>query len=98
MEVDGAPRYIAIWAAPHSDGEKAAFERLIDMVIERASTRTQRCTSTTMAAYEAGAIKRLMQRHATSEDEVDRLLRGGVLVDLLNVVRQGVRASVESYS
>ena len=31
-------------------------------------------------------------------DEVDRLLRGGVLVDLLNVVRQGVRASVESYS
>ena len=32
------------------------------------------------------------------EDEVDRLLRGGTLVDLLNVVRQGVRASVESYS
>ena len=31
-------------------------------------------------------------------DEVDRLLRGDVLVDLLNVVRQGVRASVESYS
>ena len=31
-------------------------------------------------------------------EEVDRLLRGDVLVDLLNVVRQGVRASVESYS
>ena len=39
-----------------------------------------------------------MQRHATCVDEVDRLLRGDVLVDLLNVVRQGVRASVESYS
>ena len=48
--------------------------------------------------YESGAIKRLMQRHATREDEVDRLLRGRVLVDLLNVVRQGIRASVESYS
>ena len=48
--------------------------------------------------YESGAVKRLMQRHATREDEVDRLLRGGVFVDLLNVVRQGVRASVESYS
>ena len=48
--------------------------------------------------YESGAIKRLMQRHATCVDEVDRLLRGDVLVDLLNVVRQGVRASVESYS
>ena len=32
------------------------------------------------------------------QDEVDRLLRGDVLVDLLNVVRQGVRASLESYS
>ena len=48
--------------------------------------------------YESGAIKRLTQRHATCVDEVDRLLRGDVLVDLLNVVRQGVRASVESYS
>ena len=50
------------------------------------------------AGYEAGAIKRLMQRHGTRIDEVDRLLRGGILVDLYNVVRQGVRASVESYS
>ncbi len=30
--------------------------------------------------------------------EVDRLLRGGVLVDLFRAVRQGLRASVESYS
>jgi uncharacterized protein len=50
------------------------------------------------AGYEAGALKRLMQRHATRVDEVDRILRGGILVDLYNVVRQGVRASVESYS
>ena len=34
----------------------------------------------------------------TREDEVDRLLRGGVLVDLFRAVRQGLRASVESYS
>ena len=50
------------------------------------------------AGYETGAIKRLMQRHGTRVDEVDRLLRGGTFVDLYNVVRQGVRASVESYS
>ncbi len=50
------------------------------------------------AAYEQTAIKRLAGRHATREDEVDRLLRGGVLVDLYRVVRQGLRASVESYS
>ena len=39
-----------------------------------------------------------MGRHATREDEVDRILRGGVFVDLYQVVRQGVRGSVESYS
>ena len=49
--------------------------------------------------YESGALKRLMQRHATREDEMDVLLRGHVLVDLYDhVVRQGIRASVESYS
>ena len=50
------------------------------------------------APYEPTALGRLMGRHATREDEVDRLLRGGVLVDLFRAVRQGVRASVESYS
>ena len=50
------------------------------------------------APYEPTALKRLMGRHGTREEEVDRLLRGGVLVDLFRAVRQGVRASVESYS
>jgi uncharacterized protein len=50
------------------------------------------------AAYEKTALARLAQRHATREEEVDRLLRGRVLVDLYRVVRQGIRASVESYS
>ena len=39
-----------------------------------------------------------MGRHGTREAEVDRLLREGVLVDLLRAVRQSMRASVESYS
>src|SRR5262249_22982683 len=50
------------------------------------------------AAYEPTALKRLMGRYGTREDEVDRLLRGSVLVDLLRAVRQSLRASVESYS
>ena len=45
------------------------------------------------APYEPTALKRLMGRHATREDEVDRLLRGDVFVDLYRVVRQGVRVS-----
>lgn len=48
--------------------------------------------------YEPGALKRLMGRYATREDELDRMLRAGILVDLHSVTRQSVRASVEQYS
>jgi uncharacterized protein len=78
-------------------GEKAAFERLVDLLIERLD-RHPGMHVYHYASYEPTALKRLMGRHATREDEVDRLLRGGVLVDLFRAVRQGLRASVESYS
>ena len=95
-EVDGQPHYLDIWATS-ADEEKAAFERFIRLVIERLDAHPDMHVYH-YGGYESGAIKRLMHRHATCVDEVDRLLRGKVLVDLLNVVRQGVRASVESYS
>ena len=95
-EVDGAANFEALWAHDRA-GEKAIFEAFIDRVIARLDA------DPTMhvyhyAPYEPTAIKRLMGRHATREDEVDRLLRGGVFVDLYRVVRQGVRVSTESYS
>ncbi len=95
-EVDGEPRYLDIWATSQ-EAEKDAFERFIRLVIDRLDAHPEMHVYH-YGGYEAGAIKRLMQRHGTCVDEVDRLLRGDVLVDLLNVVRQGVRASVESYS
>ena len=78
-------------------GEKAAFERLMDLLTERLE-RFPGMHVYHYAAYEPTALKRLMGRHATREEAVDRLLRGGVLVDLFRAVRQGLRASVESYS
>ena len=78
-------------------GEKAAFERLMDVLIARLD-RYPGMHVYHYASYEPTALKRLMGRHATREDQVDRLLRGGVLVDLYRAVRQGLRASVESYS
>ena len=39
-----------------------------------------------------------MGLHATREEEVDRLLRGKVLVDLYAVVRQALRVSQPNYS
>ena len=95
-EVDGEPRYLAFWATSQEE-EKAAFERFIELVIERLDAHPEMHVYH-YGGYESGAIKRLTQRHATCIDEVDRLLRGDVLVDLLNVVRQGIRASVERYS
>ena len=50
------------------------------------------------APYEPSAFKRLMCRYATREEEVDRMLRAGLFVDLYRVVRGGLRAGVESYS
>ena len=88
--------YLPIWGHDEA-GERAAFERFIDLVMERLD-RDPNMHVYHYAAYESGAIKRLMQRHQTREDEVDRLLRGRVLVDLYQVIRQGIRASVESYS
>ena len=77
--------------------ERQAFERLMDFIGERlAADPTLHVYH--YAPYEPTAMKRLMGRYGTREDEVDSLLRGGVLVDLLRAVRQSLRASVESYS
>jgi uncharacterized protein len=50
------------------------------------------------APYEPSALKRLMGRYATREDEIDRMLRASLFVDLYTIARQSIRASVERYS
>jgi predicted RecB family nuclease len=95
-EVDGQARYEALWAHDRED-EKRNFETFIDRVAERLD-RDPSMHVYHYAAYEPTALRRLMGRHATREDELDRFLRAGVFVDLFQVLRQGLRASVESYS
>jgi predicted RecB family nuclease len=100
LETNGT--FHAFWSRDETgtfslDAERAAFERFIDFVIERLE-RDPTLHVYHYAPYEPTALKRLMGRYGSREAEVDRLLRGGVLVDLLRAVRQGVRASVESYS
>jgi len=100
MEADGS--WHAFWATDDDgtfglDGEERAFEQLVDFVASRLDAYPDAHVYH-YAPYEPTALKRLMGRHATREDEVDRLLRGGAMVDLLRAVRQGLRASVESYS
>jgi uncharacterized protein len=98
LTIDGSePAYTPLWGHDRA-GEKAAFERFVDLVTERLG-RDPAMHVYHYGGYESGALKRLMQRHATREDEVDALLRGRVLVNLYDhVVRSAIRASVESYS
>jgi predicted RecB family nuclease len=93
---DGQERHVADWAFSPAE-ERAAFERFIDFVMNRLSLHPD-LHIYHFAHYEPSALKRLMGRYATREDELDQLLRGKRFVDLLAVVRQGLRASVESYS
>jgi uncharacterized protein len=89
-------RYEAFWA--HSSAEeRSAFERLVDLVDARLAAHPDMHVYHYSAA-EPSVLKRLMARHATREAEIDNLLRRGVLVDLYSVLRQALRAGVESYS
>jgi uncharacterized protein len=88
--------YEPTWAMKPAE-EKRAFENFINMVIERRRVYPDMHIYH-YGAYEETAIKRMAGQHSTCVDEVDELLRGEVLVDMFRMVRQGLRASVESYS
>lgn len=93
---DGEAVYVGDWAFDRAQ-EKAAFERFVDFVVDRRKLFPD-LHIYHFAAYEPAALRRLMGRYATRENEIDELLRGKVFVDLYSVVRNGLRASVESYS
>jgi uncharacterized protein len=93
---DEEPIYETLWSFSRSE-EKKAFETFIVKVMER-WRRNPEMHIYHYAPYEPTAIKRLVGRHGTCVDEVDELLRAGVFVDLYRAVRQGIRASVASYS
>jgi predicted RecB family nuclease len=78
------------------DEERAAFERFIDLVHERLAADPAMHVYH-YASYEITALRRLMGRYATREHELDDLLRRGVFVDLLKVVRGGLRVSRPGY-
>jgi predicted RecB family nuclease len=89
------PVYETLWSFTRSE-EKKAFESFIARVMERWRQHPAMHIYH-YAPYEPTAIKRLVGRHGICVDEVDELLRAGVFVDLYRAVRQGIRASVESY-
>lgn len=93
---NGLPHFEGWWAFDEAQ-ERAVFEKIIDFIV----ARRQRFPGMHVyhyAPYEVTALKRMMSKYGTREQEMDDLLRGEVFVDLYRVVRQGVRVGTRSYS
>ena len=91
---DGA--YECIWAHDTHE-ERAAFEQFVRFAHKRWKQHPGMHIFH-YAPHESSKLKNLSVQYATCEDEVDALLRAGVLVDLYAVVRQGLQVGEESYS
>ena len=94
---EGGEETFIDWWAHDAVEEKASFEAFIDWVYAR-WTADPAMHIYHYAPYEITAMRKLMGRYATREDEVDMLLRRGVFVDLYRVVRQGLLFGDDSYS
>src|SRR5215210_7294031 len=93
LDVEGS--FTPLHAHDHAT-ERLAFETFVDLVHERLRAHPDLHVYH-YAAYEITALRRLMGRYGTREAELDDLLRRGVFVDLLKVVRNGIRAGVPGY-
>lgn len=93
---DANASYRHTWAFNATE-EKLAFEQFIDEAIMRWEDDPGMHIYH-FTGYESGALKRLMGKYATRENEVDRLLRGGRLIDLHGITKQSLRIGLETYS
>lgn len=75
------------WWAHDSQQERASFEGFIDWIYARWKQYPSMHVYH-YAPYETTALKRLMCRYASRENEVDELLRNRVFVNPYTVVRQ----------
>jgi predicted RecB family nuclease len=95
-EQTGQQMYDRRWAMT-TEEEKRAFEWFVDSIMTRWS-EWPAMHIYHFTPYEPSALKRLMGRHSTREDEIDRMLRAGLFIDLHTVLKRALRASVEQYS
>ncbi len=88
--------YRAWWATNDAE-ERRAFEEVMD-AIDEAWTRDPGLHVYHFNHYEPTAFKRLAGRYVTRVEALSELLRAERFVDLYPIVRQSLRAGVESYS
>lgn len=93
---NGEPVFRSFWAHDRRE-ERLAFEAFVDFAIA-AVAEDPAIHVYHYAPYEPSALKRLMGRHGTREEDIDRLLSEKVLVDLYAVTMQSLRTSKAGYS
>ena len=94
LEVGGAFR--PLWAHDRASERQALVDFLT--LVRKRRKRYPNMHIYHYAAYEKSALLRLAGRYGVGEDEVDELLRCGVLVDLYPLVRKCVRVGTDNYS
>ncbi|HET9564533.1 MAG TPA: TM0106 family RecB-like putative nuclease [Mycobacterium sp.] len=94
LEADGTFR--PLWAHDRASERQALIDFLA--MVRKRRRRYPNMHIYHYAAYEKTALLRLAGRYGVGEDEVDDLLRSGVLVDLFPLVRKCIRVGVENYS
>ncbi|HEX5144507.1 MAG TPA: TM0106 family RecB-like putative nuclease [Mycobacterium sp.] len=88
--------FTPLWAHDR-DAERQALRDFLKMV-EKRRRRYPGMHIYHYAPYEKTALLRLAGRYGIGEDDVDDLLRNGVLVDLFPLVRKSIRVGTENYS
>jgi predicted RecB family nuclease len=92
----GKSAYQGLWSNNRHE-ERMHFESFVDLLVERRQRHPDMHVYH-FAPMEKTALGELAARYASREEAVDDLFRNEVLVDLMPVVKQGLRAGIESYS
>jgi predicted RecB family nuclease len=92
----GKQIFVPFWGHTREE-EGLAFEQAIDFIIAKLKAFPEAYVYH-YGNYEESALKRLAMLHGTREAELDQLLRTFKLVDLLQIVREGIQVSEPSYS
>ena len=94
--LDASDNFTPLWAHNRPD-ERRALKDFLAMVRKR-RRRYPNMHIYHYAAYEKTALLRLAGRYGVGEDDVDDLLRNGILVDLFPLVRKSIRVGTANYS
>ena len=94
--LDAGDGFHPLWAHDR-DEERRALKDFLAMVRKR-RRRYPNMHIYHYAPYEKTALLRLAGNYGVGEDDVDDLLRNGVLVDLFPLVRKSIRVGTENYS